>query len=257
LRIPDRVRLHGSEISHLKFRHATLATGSTPIALPGTGFKQGRRVMDSTGALALADVPETLLVVGGGYVGLELGMVYASLDSEVTAVELTDRLVPCADRDLARPLVARAETLFEAINLNTKVVSLQEHPDRVDVTLEGAVDQPQQTFDRVLIAIGRRPNSKDIGLETTQVEVNERGFVVVDEQQRTADPHIFAVGDVVGGAIWPTRPCAKAKWPPKPSLANHRPLRCAPFPPSSTPIPNWPGVGWPRNRLAARTGLSR
>jgi dihydrolipoamide dehydrogenase len=136
--------------------------------------------------------------VGGGYVGLELGMIHASLGSQVTMVELTGRLAPGADRDLAKPLIVRVKDAFEAIYLNTKVVSLQEHSDRVDAVLEGAATQPEQSFDRVLVAIGRRPNSRDIGLETTQVKTDGRGFVVVDEQQRTADSCIFAVGDVVG-----------------------------------------------------------
>jgi dihydrolipoamide dehydrogenase len=197
----NTLRLHGSDVSHLKFRHAILATGSQPIPLPGTEFELGSRTMSSAGALELADVPETLLVVGGGYVGLELGMVYAWLGSRVTLVELTDRLVPGADRDLAKPLIARVKEAFEAIYVSTKVVGLEEHKKRVDVTLESAVEQSHQSFDRVLIAIGRRPNSRDVGLETTQVRVNGRGFVIVDEQRRTADPHIFAVGDVVGGAM--------------------------------------------------------
>jgi dihydrolipoamide dehydrogenase len=197
----DRLRLDGSEMPHLRFRHAILATGSQPIPLPGTDLKPGSRIMDSTAALELETVPQRLLVVGGGYVGLELGMVYASLGSRVTAVELTDRLIPGADRDLARPLMARVKEVFEAIYLTTKVVGLEEGQDKVDVTLEGAVDQPRQTFDRVLVAIGRRPNSEDIGLETTRVEVDGRGFVIVDEQGRTADPRIFSVGDVVGGAM--------------------------------------------------------
>ncbi|UCC61923.1 MAG: dihydrolipoyl dehydrogenase [Anaerolineae bacterium] len=197
----DTVRLHGPGVSRFKFRHAILATGSQPIPLPGTEFSEGGRVMSSAGALELADVPETLLVVGGGYVGLELGMVYASLGSRVTLVELTDRLAPGADRDLAKPLVTRVLGAFEAVYLNTRVASLQEYEDGVAVVLEGAVEPSQQRFDRVLVAIGRRPNSRDIGLETTGVEVNHRGFAVVDRHQRTAAPHIFAVGDVVGGAM--------------------------------------------------------
>jgi len=197
----DLLRLSGSELSHLKFRHAILATGSHPVPLPGSAFKEGGRVMESAGALALQEVPETLLVVGGGYVGLELGMVYAALGSRVTMVEMTNRLVPGADRDLARPLVARTRGVFEAIYLNTRVAGLQEHEERVDVTLEGREGRSQQSFERVLVAIGRRPNSKEIGLESTQVAVDRRGFVVVDGQQRTADPHILAVGDVVGGAM--------------------------------------------------------
>ncbi len=199
----QRVRLHGStEVTHLRYEHLILATGSRPVPLLGVEFEGGSRIMDSTGALALTDVPETLLVVGGGYVGLELGSVYAALGSRVTVVELTDRLIPGADPDLARPLARRVKKEFEAVHLNARVTALQEDEDGVSVTLEGKkVKEPQQRFDRVLIAIGRRPNSDDLGLEQTQVGLDEGGFVLVDEQQRTADPAILAVGDVVGGAM--------------------------------------------------------
>jgi dihydrolipoamide dehydrogenase len=197
----QRVRLNDCEISHMKFEHAILATGSRPILLPGTGEAVGRRVMDSTGALALADIPATLLVIGGGYVGLELGMVYASLGSRVTLVELGDRLLPGMDRDLVKPLAKRVGEAFAAVHLNTKIENLVEHEDRVDVTLAGTANPPQQSFERVLVAIGRRPNTENLGLEHTEVKLDSRGFVVVDEQQRTADRHIFAVGDVVGGVM--------------------------------------------------------
>ena len=195
------LRVTDSDVSHVKFKHAILATGSRPIALPGTEFRKGGRIMSSTGALALADIPERLLVVGAGYVGMELGMVYATLGSEVTLVELLDEILPGTDRDLVRPLQRRAEEIFEAIHLNTQVAELDEEADQVVVTLDGDVEEPERTFDRVLVAIGRRPNSEEIGLENTRVEVNEKGFVQVDEQRRTADAQIFAVGDVVGGAM--------------------------------------------------------
>ena len=196
------VRLHGAEISYFRFRHAILATGSRPLPLPGIPFSQGGRVMDSTGALALADVPEHLLVVGGGYVGLELGTVYAALGSQVTLVELGDRLIPGADADLARPLVRRVTQDFHAIHLNTQVAELEEYGDFVAVTLAGPkVPEAQQRFDRVLVAIGRVPNSDGLGLETTQVELDAGGFVRVDAQQRTADPAILAIGDLVGGVM--------------------------------------------------------
>ena len=193
------VRLHGGEISKLKFKHAIIATGSTPIALPDVNF--GERIMSSREALQLPDVPEKLLVVGGGYVGLELGSVYASLGSDVTVVEMLDRLIATADADLARPLIRRIETTFAAVYTNTKVVSLEERDDGVDVRLEGDVDDPEQRFDRVLIAVGRRPNTEGLGLENTKVEVDERGFIQIDDQQRTADPNIFAIGDAVGGMM--------------------------------------------------------
>jgi dihydrolipoamide dehydrogenase len=132
---------------------------------------------------------------------MELGSVYAALGSRVTVVELTGEILPGVDRDLVRPLERRAREIFEAIYLNTKVADLEEREDRVAVTLEGDVEEPQQTFELVLVAIGRQPNSQDVGLENTDVEVDDRGFVRVDEQQRTTDERIFAIGDMVGGMM--------------------------------------------------------
>jgi dihydrolipoamide dehydrogenase len=205
----NRVRVTGTETTHVKFEHAILSTGSHAIALPGTASStgsvqqsgEGGRVMSSTGALELADIPERLLVVGAGYVGLELGSVYATLGSRVTAVELSGELLPGTDRDLVRPLERRIRETFEAVHLNTRVAALVERKNRVQVTLDGEVEEPEQTFDRVLVAIGRKPNSAGIGLEHTAVEVDGRGFVQVDAQRRTADRCIFAVGDVVGGMM--------------------------------------------------------
>ncbi|MGC9349752.1 MAG: dihydrolipoyl dehydrogenase [Anaerolineae bacterium] len=195
------LRLEGADLAGVKFDHAIIATGSVAIALPGTEFKPGGRIMSSTGALELEDVPETLLVVGGGYVGLELGSVYASLGSKVTVVEMLPRLIAQSDPDLARPLVRRIKEIFEAVYTETKVAEMTEHEDHVEVTFEGDVDPKTQNFDRVLVAVGRRPNSGDLGLENTEVEVDDRGFIVVDEEQRTADSRIFAIGDVVGGMM--------------------------------------------------------
>jgi dihydrolipoamide dehydrogenase len=196
-----QVRLTGGEITHFQFRHAIIATGSRPIPLADTPFKKGGRVMDSTGALDLADIPATLLVVGGGYVGLELGSVYAALGSQVTLVELGDKLLPGVDRDLVKPLMRRIEVSFAAIHLNTRVSALTEHDERVEIILEGEAGPSARSFERVLVAIGRRPNSAGLGLENTRAQLDSRGFVQVDPQRRTADPHIFAVGDVVGGAM--------------------------------------------------------
>ena len=195
------VRLHDSEVSRIRFRHAVLATGSLPIPFPGTEFKAGGKIMSSTGALALADIPDKLLVLGGGYVGLELGTVYAALGSRVTLVEFMDRLLPGVDRDLVEPLNKKLKNIFDRIHLNTKVVSLAENDHGVDVTLEGEIDDPQQTFDRILVAIGRSPASQGIGLENTNVKLNDKGFVIVDDQMRTSDDKIFAVGDVAGGMM--------------------------------------------------------
>lgn len=197
----DTARIHGADVSHIKFRHAILASGSRPIPFPGSAFNPGGRIMSSSGALALADVPEKLLVVGGGYVGLELGTVYAALGSKVRLVELADRLLAGVDRDLVEPLHRRLNTIFDGIHLKTKVASMNENETGVDVVLEGEVDKPQQTFDRVLVAIGRSPVTNDIGLENTGVELDAQGFVIVDDRQRTTDERIFAVGDVVGGMM--------------------------------------------------------
>ena len=197
----DTARIHDSEVSFIKFRHAILATGSRPIPFPGTAFNPGGRIMSSTGALALADVPEKLLVLGGGYVGLELGTVYAALGSKVSLVELEDRLLAGVDQDLVQPLHRRLNQIFDSIHLKTKVVSMAENENGVAVTLEGDIDTPQQTFERVLVAIGRKPVSGDIGLDKTKVELDDKGFVVVDDRQQTADERIFAAGDLVGGMM--------------------------------------------------------
>jgi dihydrolipoamide dehydrogenase len=193
------VRIQDAEISRVKFKHAVLATGSKPVPFPGTRFQADGRVMSSSGALNLVDIPGRLLVLGGGYVGLELGSVYAALGSRVSLVELQDRLLPGVDRDLVRPLQNRLEALFEGIYPATRVVTLNEHSAGVTVQLEGDSAAGKQEFDRVLVAIGRKPNTGGLGLENTGVKLDAGGFVRVDEQQRTADERIFAVGDAAGG----------------------------------------------------------
>ena len=197
------IRLYDSEseVSHISFKHAIIATGSRPIPLPGSEFRPGGRIMDSSTALRLEELPEKLLVVGGGYVGVELGSVYASLGSRVTLVEITDQLMPGTDKDLIEPLFERLQDLFADIYLNTRVENLQEKDSTVIAILEGEVDGGEQTFDRALVAIGRRPNSEGIGLENTKVEMDKRGFVLVDKQQRTAQKNLYAIGDVVGGVM--------------------------------------------------------
>ena len=195
----DTVRLHDAEVSHIKYRHAILATGSYPTPFPGTTFEKGSRIMDSAGALELPEIPESLLIIGGGYIALEMGTVYASLGSRVSLAVRSERMLRGADTDLVAPLRRRMEELFAAIHFNTRVKSMKEASDRVDVVFEGNVEKSEQSFDRVLVAVGRNPSSKGIGLEKTKVKVNEKGFVVVDEQQRTSDDKIFAIGDVAGG----------------------------------------------------------
>lgn len=183
----------------LTFEHAIVATGSRPASIPGLTIDSDR-VMDSTAALDVPDVPRTLLVVGGGYIGLELGTVYAALGSKVTVVEMTGGLLPGADRDLVNVLAKRVEQMCEAVLLNTKVVAMKEAKSSIAVTFdgEGAGDAKERTFDRVLVSIGRRPNSAITGLEKTRVEVDRRGFIAVNERRQTAEPSIYAIGDVVG-----------------------------------------------------------
>ena len=191
------VRIEGSNVPRIEFGHAILAVGSSPAPLPGLDF-QSPRLLDSTSALALERIPKTLLVVGGGYIGLELGTVYAELGSRVTVVELTDGLLPGADRDLVRPLHTRVESVLESVLLNTKVVGMKESEAGISVTTEGYGKPTKKTFDQVLVSVGRRPNSSGIGLDRTQVEVDGKGFVKVDARQRTRDDRISAIGDVAG-----------------------------------------------------------
>lgn len=182
----------------LRFDNIIIATGSRPVRIPLFSI-DSPRLMDSTGALDLPDIPKSLLVVGGGYIGLELGTVYASLGTRVSVVEMTSGLLPGADRDLVRPLAKRIEKSFAAVMLNTKVASVKEEKNGLRVRFEGAeAKEAEQVFDRALVCVGRRPNSEIQGLEKTGVTKNDRGFIEVDLQRRTKDPAIFAVGDVAG-----------------------------------------------------------
>ncbi len=181
----------------LTFDHCILATGSVPARIPGMDLATDR-LMDSTAALTLPDIPESLLVVGGGYIGLELGTVYAALGSRVTVVEMLSGLLPGVDRDLVKPLQARLERRFGEIALETRVTALVDRGDAVEATLRGPAGERTGRFSRVLVAVGRRPVSQGLGLEHTQVSVDERGFVRVDRHMRTTDPHILAIGDVAG-----------------------------------------------------------
>jgi len=190
----------GGGDAEIQFEHAILATGSTPaipaaLKIPGNNDP---RVMDSTAALDLPDVPKSLLVVGGGYIGLELGTVYATLGSAVTVVEMTPGLLPGADRDLVDILAKRVTQTMKSVLLETRVVKMKADAKGILVTMEGKTDANEQMFDRVLVAVGRRPNSGIPGLDRTRVQVDERGFIMVDEQRRTHEPSIFAIGDVVG-----------------------------------------------------------
>ena len=180
------------------FEHAIVATGSTPIALPA--FPKGSaRVWDSTDALDLPEIPDRLLVVGGGYIGLELSSAYSALGSRVTVVEMLDGLLAGVDRDLVRPLHRRLEADLEEILLETRVASVEERDDGLHARLENRLTgESERRFDRVLVSVGRRPSSGGLALETTAAVVDEAGYLQVDSQMRTAEPSIFAIGDVVG-----------------------------------------------------------
>jgi dihydrolipoamide dehydrogenase len=192
-----RVEADGESAVRIKFKHAIIATGSRPIK-PAIFDIQSDRVMDSTGALEIADIPKKLLVVGGGYIGLEMATVYAALGTEVTVVEMTDGLLPGVDRDLVRPLQTHLQSTLKNIWLNTKVTKLEDTGKGVKGFFEGKDVPADATFDRVLVAIGRRPNSDNIGLDKTQVKVDDKGFVQIDQQCRTSDKRIFCIGDVSG-----------------------------------------------------------
>ncbi len=195
----------------IEFEHAILATGSVPAKVPSLDIGS-EKVLDSTSALEIEDIPQKLLVVGGGYIGLELGSVYAALGSKVSVVEMTSGLLPGADRDLVAVLSKRVKKEMENVYLNTKVVEMKEVKNGLKVTFEGdSVDEKEQTFDKVLVSVGRKPVSKGLGLENTKVKVNDRGFVEVDLQRRTDDPSIFAIGDIAGDPMLAHKATAEGK----------------------------------------------
>jgi dihydrolipoamide dehydrogenase len=180
------------------FDRIILATGSRPAIVPSLNLAS-QRMMDSTGALNLPDIPKTMLVIGGGYIGLELGSVYAALGTKVTVVEMLTGLLPGADRDLVLPLHKRLEKSLDMILLNTTVKSLKEEANGIRATFEGAaVKEKEKVFDRVLVSVGRKPNSEIKGLDKTKVKVGPKGFVQVNKQLQTDDPSIYAIGDLVG-----------------------------------------------------------
>ena len=185
------------EITTITFDSAIIAAGSEPVTLPFIPHDD-IRVMDSTGALALDDIPKRLLVLGGGIIGLEMATVYAALGSKVSIVEFMDQLMPGADKDMVAPLHKRIEKRYENIWLKTKVTNIEATPAGLVVTFEGEKAPKTDTFDKVLVSVGRRPNGKLINAEAAGVKVDERGFIPVDKQMRTNVPHIFAIGDIVG-----------------------------------------------------------
>ena len=185
-----------SEEINLTFDNCIIATGSSPTKI--SIFPEDDRIMDSTDALELNDVPEKLLVVGGGYIGLEMGTIYHGLGSQVTVVEFLDSLLPGADSDLVAPLQKRVQKQFNEIKLGTKVTGVKPEKKSLKVTFESNKGNTEEDFDRVLVSIGRKPNSKKIGLENTNVNVNDRGFIKIDSKMRTSVENIFAIGDIAG-----------------------------------------------------------
>lgn len=201
---PNSIAVTGADgvITTINFEHAIIAAGSQAVKFPNA--PDDFRIMDSTGALKLDDIPTRLLVIGGGIIGLEMGTVYDALGSKVSIVEFADGLMTGCDRDLVRPLQKRMEKRFEAIMLSTKVTNIEAKTDGIYVTFEGqGVDEGQapiepQIYDRVLVSIGRKPNGNNIGADKAGVNVDERGYIAVDKQMRTNISHIFAIGDIVG-----------------------------------------------------------
>jgi dihydrolipoamide dehydrogenase len=207
---PNTARVEGAWSGTITFRNAIVATGSVP-AIPPSFAMADPRVMDSTAALNLPDIPKRMLVVGGGYIGLEIGTVYAALGTKVVVVEFTDGLLPTCDRDLVRPVEDRLRKRFEAIHLSTTVVSLEPTAAGIVATLEGTVPHSKELFDRVLISVGRRPNTNQLGLDQLGVRMSDRGHIIVDPQRRTSVPHIFAIGDVTGEPGLAHKATAEAK----------------------------------------------
>ncbi len=191
------IRFEGAESGRLRFKNCIIATGSRPKTLPPAVIPP-EVCIDSTGALDIQAIPASLLVIGGGYIGLELGQVYAALGTKVTVIEALDRLLAGADEDLARPLVARLRKQFEAIHTSAAIKGAAATGRGVEVSWEAGGEKHKKVFERVLQSVGRKPNSDNLGLENTKVVVNSRGFIEVDPSRRTADKRIFAIGDVAG-----------------------------------------------------------
>ena len=195
---PKSLAVHTAEGEKIiTFDHIIIAAGSSVARIPGLPYDDPR-LIDSTGALALQDVPKRMLIIGGGIIGLEMATVYDALGSKISVVELADGLIPGADRDLVRPLAKRIGQRYEAIYLKTKVTQIEAQTNGLKVTFEGEQAPEPQFYDRVLLAVGRRPNGREINAEAAGLKANERGFIPVDNQMRTSVPHIFAIGDIVG-----------------------------------------------------------
>lgn len=184
-------------LKSISFDQCIIAAGSSVARIPGFPYDDPR-LIDSTGALELASIPKNMLIIGGGIIGLEMATVYAALGSKISVVELMDQLIPGADADLVKPLHRRINKQYEAIHLKTKVTNIEAMKAGLKVTFEGEKAPAPQTYDCILMAVGRRPNGRNIGAENIGLDINEHGFIPVDQQLRTNLPHIFAIGDIVG-----------------------------------------------------------
>jgi len=193
----NQLKISGDSEKIIDFKHAIIAAGSSVVRIPGFPYED-ERLIDSTGALELKDIPERLLVVGGGIIGLEMSCVYQALGSKITVVELSDTLIPGCDRDLVKPFQKRVSGLFENIFVGTKVTEMKSSTDGIIVSFDGSNAPDTDTFDKVLLSVGRSPNGNEIDAENAGVKVDERGFIKVDKQQKTNVDHIFAIGDIVG-----------------------------------------------------------
>ncbi|MBZ0093773.1 MAG: dihydrolipoyl dehydrogenase [Sulfuricella sp.] len=237
---PHHIRVETAEGEvTVTFDNAIIAAGSQAVKIPT--FPVDPRVIDSTGALQLADVPKRMLVIGGGIIGLEMATVYHALGAKITVVERGPQLMPGADPDIVRPLLKRIEKLYEGILLNTSVAALEAKKDGILATFDGDNAPAPQLFDRVLVAVGRSPNGKLIGAENAGIRVSDQGFIPVDKQQRTNIPHIFAIGDVVGQPMLAHKAVHEGKVAAE-VIAGHK----AAFDPSTIPSVAYtdPEVAW-------------
>lgn len=205
----------------VSFDHCIIAAGSSVARIPGFPYDDPR-LIDSTGALQLQDVPEHLLIIGGGIIGLEMATVYSALGSKISVVEWMDQLIPGADPDLVKPLHRRIKKRYEAIYLRTKVTRIEANDSGLTVTFEGENAPEAQTYDRILMAVGRRPNGRNIGAENIGIHVDERGFIPVDQQLRTNLPHIFAIGDIVGEPMLAHKATYEGKLAAEIIVAGHK-----------------------------------
>ena len=196
----DLVVEHEGVSQHVSFDHAIIAAGSQPVKIPGFPYED-ERLMDSTGALALADVPEKMLVIGGGIIGLEMATVYHALGSKISVIELMDQLVAGCDKDLVKPLHKKLSRQLDNIYLKAKVTAIESTKKGLKVSFEGESVPDSEVYDRVLLSVGRKPNGLLIGADKAGVQVDERGFISVDQQMRTNVSNIFAIGDVVGNPM--------------------------------------------------------